>query len=63
MDDDEWSFEPITDIPGVPTVYDDDPNPVIGVILDHAGDVLHEVHARPVVPFGFCSPRSADSGP
>lgn len=55
MDDDEYA--PITDVPGVPTVYDDDPNPIIGVIHGPDGDVLAEVHARPVVPFGFAPPR------
>jgi hypothetical protein len=29
----------------VPTVWDDDPNPVIGTLLDHRGDVLTQVGA------------------
>lgn len=29
-------------------------NPVVAVIYDGAGDILTEIHERPVIPFGFC---------
>jgi hypothetical protein len=37
----------------VPTVWDDDPNPVIGEILDHRGEVLLLVRMEPERQMGY----------
>ena len=42
-DEDDRGFEH----PEVPTVWDDDPNPVIGTILDHRGEVICVVRVEP----------------
>ncbi len=48
-DEDDWRFER----PEVPTVWDDDPNPVIGEILDHRGEVLVLVRMEPERRMGY----------
>ncbi|NAZ73908.1 hypothetical protein GTQ99_00485 [Kineococcus sp. T13] len=47
---DDWYYP---DYPAVPTVWDDDPNPVIGTLLDHRGDVLSYVRADPPRRMGY----------
>ena len=39
--------------PGVPTVWDDDPNPIIGTLLDHRGELLTVVRAEPERRMGY----------
>jgi len=48
-DEDDWCFEH----PEVPTVWDDEPNPIIGAILDHQGDIILLVRAEPERRMGF----------
>ncbi len=48
-DEDDWCFEH----PDVPTVRDDDPNPIIGEILDHRGEVLCLVRMEPERRMGY----------
>ena len=42
-DEDDWRFER----PEVPTVWDDDSNPIIGEIRDHRSKLLTVVRAEP----------------
>jgi hypothetical protein len=51
-DGSEWE-SPSAD---TPTVWDDDPNPVIGVILGPDGEPLLEVRAQPQRRIGFAPP-------
>jgi len=48
-DEDDWCFEH----PEVPTVWDDDPNPIIGEILDHRGEILCIVRMGPERHMGY----------
>ncbi len=54
-DEDDWGFEH----PEVPTVWDDDPNPIIGEILDHRSEVLLFVRMEPERHMGFRPPGSS----
>jgi hypothetical protein len=47
--EDDWGLE----YPETPTVWDDDPNPVIGEILDHRGEVLVLVRMEPDRRMGY----------
>lgn len=42
--------------PATPTVYDEEPNPVIGILLGPHGQPVLEVRAQPHRPMGFQPP-------
>ncbi len=48
-DEDDWGFEH----PETPTVWDDDPNPIIGEILDRRGEFRCQVRMEPERRMGY----------